>query len=84
MSGGYFDYAFVELHDFIQKLEYEISNNGKESEGFQTYSPEVIELLQEAIPTLRKAHKIMHLSEYLYSGDIGEETFKDEIVRLIN
>jgi hypothetical protein len=58
-------------------LEVEIENNGKLDEyGYRReFDPDVIDVLQEQIPKLRKMAEIMRHIDYLYSGDHGDDSF---------
>ncbi len=86
MSGGHFGdcgYDYYKVAQFADELEVEIENNGKERNEDRTYGecwypnhdPDVIDVLQEQIPKLRKMAEIMKHIDYLYSGDIGDDSF---------
>jgi hypothetical protein len=78
MSGGHFgDYDYYKVHQFADELEVDIDNNGKPDEyGWKSnHDPDVIDVLQEQIPKLRKMAEIMKACDYLYSGDIGDDSF---------
>ncbi len=86
MSGGHFGdcgYDYYKVSQFADELEVEIENNGKERNEDRTYGyewypnhdPDVIDVLQEQIPKLRKMAEIMKHIDYLYSGDIGDDSF---------
>ena len=78
MSGGHFgDYDYYKVHQFADELEVEIDNNGKPDEyGWKSnHDPDVIAVLQEQLPKLRKMAEIMKACDYLYSGDIGDDSF---------
>ena len=78
MSGGHFgDYDYYKVHQFADELEVEIHNNNKPDEyGWKSnHDPDVIDVLQEQIPKLRKMAEIMKACDYLYSGDIGDDSF---------
>ena len=86
MSGGHFGdcgYDYYKVAQFADELEEEILNNGKGKYEDRTYGveyypnhePEVIEYLKEQLPKLRKMSEIMRIVDYLYSGDIGDDTF---------
>ena len=84
MSGGHFgDYDYYKVSQFADELEIEISNNGKGKEDcgyygekwYPNHDPDVIDILQEQIPKLRKIADIMRHIDYLYSGDIGDDGF---------
>jgi hypothetical protein len=84
MSGGHFgDYDYYKVSQFADELEIEISNNGKGKEDcgyygekwYPNHDPDVIDVLQEQLPKLRKIADIMRHIDYLYSGDIGDDGF---------
>jgi len=84
MSGGHFNdcgYEYYKVAQFADELEVEIENNGREGttengyEWYPNHDPDVIDVLQEQIPKLRKMAEIMKHIDYLYSGDIGDDSF---------
>jgi hypothetical protein len=78
MSGGHFgDYDYYKVFQFADELEVDIDNNNKPDEyGWKSnHDPDVIDVLQEQIPKLRKMAEIMRHIDYLYSSDIGEDGF---------
>lgn len=86
MSGGHFNdngYQYYKVSQFADELQEEIDNNGKARNEDRTYGvewypnhdPDVIDVLQEQIPKLRKMAEIMRIIDYLYSGDIGDNNF---------
>ena len=78
MSGGHFgDYDYYKVYQFADELELDIDNNDKPDEyGWKhNHDPDVIDVLREQIPKLRKMATIMRDIDYLYSGDIGDDGF---------
>jgi hypothetical protein len=84
MSGGHFNdcgYDYYKVSQFADELEEEIRHNGKagtdgdHSNWYPNHDPDVIDVLQEQIPKLRKMAEIMKHIDYLYSGDIGDDGF---------
>jgi hypothetical protein len=84
MSGGHFNdcgYKYYSVSQFADELEVEIRHNGKagtdgdHSNWYPNHDPDVIDVLQEQIPKLRKIAEIMKHIDYLYSGDIGDDSF---------
>lgn len=78
MSGGHFgDYDYYKVFQFADELEVDIDNNNKLDEyGWKSnHDPDVIDVLQEQLPKLRKMAEIMKACDYLYSGDIGDDGF---------
>jgi hypothetical protein len=90
MSGGHFGdcgYDYYKVAQFADELEVEIANNGKARNEDRTYGydwypehePEVIEYLKKQIPILNKMAEIMRHIDYLYSGDLGDDTFMERV-----
>lgn len=84
MSGGHFNdngYEYYKVEQFADELEQEILNNGKDGtvengyEWYPNHDPDVIDVLEERIPKLRKMAEIMRHIDYLYSGDTGDDSF---------
>jgi hypothetical protein len=84
MSGGHFGdcgYDYYKVAQFADELEVEIEHNGKagtdgdHSNWYPNHDPDVIDVLHEQIPKLRKMAEIMKHIDYLYSGDIGDDSF---------
>jgi hypothetical protein len=86
MSGGHFGdcgYDYYKVSQFADELEQEILNNGREGtaeneneyEWYPNHEPEVIEYLKKQIPILNKMAQIMRHIDYLYSGDLGDDSF---------
>ena len=84
MSGGHFNdcgYEYYKVAQFADELEHEILNNGREGttengyEWYPNHDPDVIDVLEEQIPKLRKMAEIMREIDYLYSGNIGDDSF---------
>jgi len=84
MSGGHFNdcgYEYYKVSQFADELEHEILNNGREGttengyEWYPNHDPDVIDVLVEQIPKLRKMAEIMRDIDCLYSGNIGDDSF---------
>jgi hypothetical protein len=75
MSGGSFDYDDYHISQIANQIEEHIVQNNKE----QTYSPETIQRLNEAVDLLRKAAVLVHRIDYLLAGDHGEDSFHEEL-----
>jgi hypothetical protein len=69
MSGGSFGYAYSHVGTFAEDLELHM----KESPG--AWGPEVEARLHQLVADARALSSQMHAAEWLYSGDIGEDTF---------
>jgi len=78
MSGGYFDYISFKFDEFNTNLKMEIDTNGiSDRDGNVTYeySPEVITRLELLVTLTDLVSALSHSTEWLYSGDIGEDAF---------
>jgi len=75
MSGGTFDYNDHHISQIANEIEEYIVQNSKE----QTYSPETIQRLNEAVNLLRKAAVLVHRIDYFLAGDHGENSFHEEL-----
>lgn len=79
MSGGAFDYSFYKVEEFVQELNERIANN--ESDGYN-YNKEVIINLKAISLLSEVTSRIMREAELLYSGDISEEKFINNLENL--
>lgn len=77
MSGGSFNYAYSRVQDFAEELQAKIDENEApnrhgECPGLPAYVlPELLAIAADA----RALATRMRAAEWLYSHDIGEETF---------
>ena len=81
MSGGSFDYAYQRVKTFADDLRDKIDENDKPDRYGDAYrfSPEVLaELTALAADAIRLAIR-MRAAEWLYSYDIGEDTFMKRV-----
>lgn len=82
MSGGHFNengYIYFKVDDFAAELESAIELNEDDQEGGAHLSHEVLSTLSSKLPLLREAARVMRHIDYLYSGDLGEESFLEAI-----
>lgn len=86
MSGGHFDYNCFRIYEFAEDLQREIDQNDDKTidswgnaVGFE-FSKETIERLQTVQKIIEIAGNLAKETEWLYSGDHGEETY----IRLID
>ena len=85
MSGGHFDHSQFHISEFARQLQNEIDNNDKPVPdedgdayfdwGGYKFTPETLALLQRCQQVLAVAGEVAHHIDYLYSSDIGEDTF---------
>lgn len=77
MSGGHFNsngYIYHQMFDFADQLESEL-----QSKDFNThYNEKTIAKLKRELIRIRECAEVMKKIDYLFSGDIGEETFLRE------
>lgn len=74
MSGGSFDYVYRRVIEFADKLDELIKGSQLLGEGYK-WSPEVTARLQQILNLAEETAAYMKETEWLFSGDIGEETF---------
>lgn len=84
MSGGSFNYAFGTVSQFADELDVRIDTNNTENErGYMPgYSAETIAALKEIEYYARFTSDLMKEAEWLYSGNIGEETFINRVLEI--
>lgn len=73
MSGGAFDYAYSRTAQFADDLELRLH------EAHTLYGHEVAEKLAELVIDVSSISRRMHAAEWLFSGDIGEDTFMERM-----
>jgi hypothetical protein len=77
MSGGAFDYNCFRISQFAEELKNKIEENDNEINGYAPYyNQKTIEYLIECQKIIELSGKLAYDIEWLYSGDIGEETFQ--------
>ena len=83
MSGSYFNYGYFKISQFADELQHEIDINDDETKDefgdtrgqcFSTYTMERIRAAHKIIET---AGKLAREIEWLYSGDHGEESYRE-------
>jgi len=78
MSGGTFDYSQHRIRDIYETIQSYIDLQGKKDEWgdeHQTFEPEVLKQLQDAIECLKKAYVYAQRVDWFLAGDDGNETF---------
>ena len=85
MSGGHFNYNCFNVSRFADDLREEIQNNNVKDEygDSNDYSPETITRLSVIQQIIKSAGKLAYAVEWLYSGDYGEETFAEEVDKIL-
>lgn len=82
MSGGTFQggqYGIIDIHETIESY---INKQGKETGyggTYETYEPEVLKRLEDAVKCLKMAYVYAHRVDYLLAGDDGQETFLERL-----
>ena len=90
MSGGHYDHAQYQISTIIETLLEDIRNNDsdiKNEWGYtvgQHYSKETVEKLILGYILLELSYTFVHRSDWLYSGDDGEENFHERLDEDIN
>lgn len=81
MSGGSFDYKCFAISQFAEELKNKIDeNNRKDEYGYSPdFSIKTISILEKCQIVIEKTGKIAKEIEWLYSEDIGEDTFLKRI-----
>jgi len=86
MSGGSFDYNCFRISQFADELKNKIDENSRKDErGYSyDYNKKTLSLLKEAHQIIELAGKLAKEIEWLYSSDIGEETFAERYEKIWN
>lgn len=81
MSGGSFDYAYGRVETFADSLAEKLKHNDEADEYGCIYGfrPETVARLREVEFFARTAASLMHDVEWLYSGDVGEDSFMERV-----
>ena len=80
MSGGSFDYAYSRTQEFADRLETRLNAEGVGSE--YTWRPDVAQKLRDIAELVSDVSRLMREAEWLYSADIGEETFMARVAEI--
>jgi hypothetical protein len=85
MSGGSFDYNCYRIQNFAEELKIKIDNNNVTDEDGYKYgkSEATLSLLMECHSIIELSGKLAREIEWLYSGDIGEETFAESVNKML-
>ena len=80
MSGGSFDYAYFHPQRFADDLRNRIVKRvDGDGDPVGQYSPATISRLLKIALLAERASLLMKETEWLYSGDTGEDTFIDRV-----
>lgn len=82
MSGGTFDYDQFRIVQIHETIESHISKQGTETGyggTYETYEPEVLKRLEDAIKCLKMAYVYAQRVDYLLAGDDGQESFLERL-----
>ena len=84
MSGGSFDYAYRRMLDFADDLRCKLAQQGQVIDGWTvgTWEPQVAAKLAEIAVLVDHAAKLAKETEWLYSGDTGEDTFMERVAKI--
>lgn len=77
MSGGHFNYAEFSLVEISEILEESLANNIEHG-----MSEDIIKCVKDIKNQTDTLYKILHELDYLYSSDIGEESFLERYQEL--
>lgn len=80
MSGGDFNYAYQTVEQFALELAHKLDN----PTAYYSTDPEVIKTLHRIGCDAIKTAALMKEVEWLYSGDIGSDTFMDRVKEIEN
>jgi len=85
MSGGHFDYGCFKVSQFAEEVIHEIDINDSEhtdSDGWKVgmhLEPETLKMVKRVGETLKLAGELAYATEWLYSGDYGEDTYRNKV-----
>lgn len=77
MSGGHFEYKQYYIDDIADSIERSLDNPSYDEED--SYTEDTIQIMKDAVNTLRKAAIYAHRIDWFLSGDDGEETLKERL-----
>ncbi|WP_186412037.1 hypothetical protein [Candidatus Propionivibrio aalborgensis] len=82
MSGGSFDYAYSRVNQFADELGLRLDEADKVNEWGETpnkFEPATLAKLRGIEHLARRTAALMRESEWLYSGDTGDESFMERV-----
>jgi hypothetical protein len=85
MSGGHFEYGCFRISEFADNLKHEIQvNDVKNEDGYcPGYTRDTIAILKRCHKIIAKAGELAKRVEWLYSGDSGEESFREIVYPIL-
>ena len=86
MSGGRFNHAYVQIRVMADDLADAIANNGiPDGCGLvDNHRPDTLVSLKKCEAYLRTAAALAREVEWLYSGDLGDDTFAEAVAPILN
>lgn len=83
MSGGTYNYDQYRIRNICEVIESYIERQGKslednfgnQEEFYETYEPEVLKRLSDAVECLKKAYVYAHRVDWFLAGDDGNDSF---------
>ena len=82
MSGGTYNYDQFRIVDIYETIESFIKKQGKKTvygDTYETFEPEVLKRLEDAIKCLKMAYVYAQRVDYLLAGDDGDESFLERL-----
>jgi hypothetical protein len=79
MSGGKFDYAYQKVYQFADELANKLDAM---TPGIGWENPAVSSRLRGLVVEARHCAALMKETEWMYSGDIGEDTFNERVTKI--
>lgn len=85
MSGGKFNYACWRAEEFADQVRNELDRAGTTNEYgdiHSPYAPATLAKLKEIADLVSYCAKLMKETEWMYSGDTGEDTFINRVAKI--
>ena len=87
MSGGSFNYAYIQVAEFAEELDDRLVNANKINEWDEQpnlFPQATLDKLRQIQLAAAHFSELMRTVEYLYSGDIGDDTFLNRVGEIEN
>ena len=89
MSGGHFDYKSFQINDFADLLKHELEINDcqrvdkcGDTIGYN-FDEETVDVQCRCLNWIQKAADLAKEVEWLYSGDHGEDSFRELVDKIL-